>query len=83
MEPIKQIAETKVIIQRSRHNLCLQVKEETHPDNLLVPIVLGALATVILLVAVLVLVGFTLRRRSLERKPPGSGECWWRKEDYN
>merc|ERR1719507_2662786 len=61
LEPIKQIAETKL-------------KEEEHTDNMLAPIIIGAIATVILLIAVLVLVGFTLRRRALEHKPPSPGE---------
>jgi len=45
-----------------------------HSDNMLAPIVIGAIATVILLIAVLVLAGFTLRRRALEHKPPSPGE---------
>merc|ERR1712108_15873 len=61
MGPIKQIAETKL-------------KEQEHTDNMLAPIIIGAIATVILLIAVLVLVGFTLRRRALEHKPPSPGE---------
>jgi len=59
LEPIKQIAETKL-------------KEQEHTDNMLAPIVIGAIATVVLLIAVLVLVGFTLRRRALEHQKPPS-----------
>lgn len=61
LEPIKQIAETKL-------------KDSARETHTLVPVLLGAFATVTLLVAVTTLVGFTIRRRAMDRKPPGSGD---------
>ena len=53
------------------HILPFQVKEQAQKDNTLVPIILCAFATIVLLIAVLILAGFTLRRKALEMKPPG------------
>lgn len=57
MEPIKQLAETKV-------------KENKEEESEKIAMVLGGIATVILLVVVILLIVFTHRRRLLERSLP-------------
>ena len=60
LEPIKQLAETKL-------------KKNQEDRNEILAIILGGLVTAILLVIVILLVSFSYRRRLLEQRTPNIG----------